>query len=637
MPPFSNAIATTMYETRIETRGLGGNLTGPNFSPSQGNTLQVLALLFSTISVASAMLAFYWFVKMQRSFRHDLVMFLIQSDMFKALWLMIYPIVTFVKGPVPSASKFCQVNGFFLSLGIEASDFAVLQIAIHTALYIFKPKVSRGEGGLYPYRKLAYIAWVVFPVLMASLAFINDQSAYTDEGTYCYLPVRPFWFRLALSWIPRYIIFIVILCIYASIYYYVRYKFQGFKNASRAQGAGNSDSLNSEVPRHPPKQYSLPPTPTLACHGLIPEPQATATNDEGPKFYISTLEAYRERSAPANPGAHRFMWANIMATSKPSRLPTIPVEPVASEADADSSVGPLTPQPLPNLASAAPASPISHHPSLTTPPRSRLTSWRDHFVRRFSPLNSDPNTAEPSVVDIYDILRHPDGSDSTPISQLELELVNSRGQNLASLEMIRTRDKIRRQLRFLFIYPLVYIGMWIIPFVSHVLQYDDTLAVAPPFALTCVTTVFISSQAAVDCWLFSTRETPWRHIPGSDGTFWGSLKFWSGWKGASQRRVVHGPGKTRGEIIREARVAYLRRDQEMAQQRTGAVSGVHIESGVRRTDREWWESGNDGAMSAVSEESNPIEDIVILEHSGADDATLTNDRPRSSKDTEEEL
>jgi hypothetical protein len=51
----------------------------------------------------------------------SLVMLLIQSDMFKALWFMIYPIVVFIRGPVPSSSTFCQVNGFFLALGIEAS------------------------------------------------------------------------------------------------------------------------------------------------------------------------------------------------------------------------------------------------------------------------------------------------------------------------------------------------------------------------------------------------------------------------------------------------------------------------------------------------------------------------------------
>jgi G protein-coupled receptor GPR1 len=71
MAPFSSAIVDTMYENRALARGLGGNSTGVHLSPSQGNTLQVLAVSFSTISVASAILAFYWFVKMRRSFRHE--------------------------------------------------------------------------------------------------------------------------------------------------------------------------------------------------------------------------------------------------------------------------------------------------------------------------------------------------------------------------------------------------------------------------------------------------------------------------------------------------------------------------------------------------------------------------------------
>jgi G protein-coupled receptor GPR1 len=56
-------------------------------------------------------------------------MLLIQSDMFKALWFMVYPIVTFVNGPVPSQSTFCQVNGFFLALGIEASGTTYIVFA----------------------------------------------------------------------------------------------------------------------------------------------------------------------------------------------------------------------------------------------------------------------------------------------------------------------------------------------------------------------------------------------------------------------------------------------------------------------------------------------------------------------------
>lgn len=53
-------------------------------------------------------------------------MLLIQSDMFKALWFMVFPIVVFLHGPVADNSNFCQISGFFLSLGIEASGLTCL-------------------------------------------------------------------------------------------------------------------------------------------------------------------------------------------------------------------------------------------------------------------------------------------------------------------------------------------------------------------------------------------------------------------------------------------------------------------------------------------------------------------------------
>lgn len=56
----------------LEQRGLG-NTTAPvpDLSIRKQSNLQILAITFSSISVASAMLSFYWFVQMRRSFRHQ--------------------------------------------------------------------------------------------------------------------------------------------------------------------------------------------------------------------------------------------------------------------------------------------------------------------------------------------------------------------------------------------------------------------------------------------------------------------------------------------------------------------------------------------------------------------------------------
>jgi G protein-coupled receptor GPR1 len=488
-------------------------------------------------------------------------------------------------------------------------------IAVHTALYIFKPRPSAGEGGLYPYRHYAYTLWVVFPILMASLAFINNSNSYVSEGTYCWLPVRPFWYRLALSWIPRYIIFIIILGIYASIYYYVRHKFHGFNKQGGSQESSHNESNGSTI--QPPKRvkrHTLPPTPALACHGLISESRQTSLPVVGTrKQSIPNLDVPNLERRKSKAGAHRFMLASF--TAEEQSCPTPPSEPSLMEVD--SFTGPSTPQPLRPIFSPT-ASSTQHNSSLEseTPFRSRASSWRDDFVKRFSPPRSGTSTKKPSIIDIFTILRHHPDSPSAPTPISQLQLVNSRGQTFADAEMLRTRDKIRRQLRFLFIYPLVYIGMWILPFASHVLQYDDRYAINPPFALTCVTTVSICIQAAVDCWLFSTREKPWRHIPGINGSFWTSLKFWSGWKGIRKRRAVHGPGKTREEMVREARAAYRRRDEEIAQQRKTQAEASHADS-ARRGERSWWEAAGvngvaDLSVSPVAEEvSNPMEDIIL--------------------------
>ncbi|KAA8570669.1 hypothetical protein EYC84_000067 [Monilinia fructicola] len=466
MAPLPIRIARTMLH--ISTRDIGDNTNeGQDVSDSEGLILQTLALTFASVSVASSLLAFYWFVRMRRSFRHDLIMLLIQSDMFKALWFMIFPIVIFLHGPVSDNSKFCQISGFFLALGIEASDISVLMVAVHSALYIFRPKSSAGEGGLYPYRRIAYTIWIVYPILTASLAFINSNEAYVAQGTYCYLPVRPFWYRLALSWIPRYIIFVTILTVYVSIYFYVRFRFRGFENSH------SQDSFDStERARRSHLRRSVPPPLTL--NGLVTEPRrpSAAYVAEGRKQSATTLNSL----ANMRNHAHQFMWTAVFH----SRNRTSSTSP-PSEVSTDSFAGASTPQPVSELTNPSLFMPQQILNPMPTP--QYRNSWRESFIRRLSLDSNGSIYASQVPVDINPVLQRQADAEG-PEALFDMHLVNSDGQNMELTEMIRTREKIRRQLRFLFIYPLVYLGMWIIPFISHILQFNDDLAVNPPFALS---------------------------------------------------------------------------------------------------------------------------------------------------------
>jgi G protein-coupled receptor GPR1 len=498
-------------------------------------------------------------------------------------------------------------------------------IAIHSALYIFQPGGSRREGGLYPYRHIVYTLWVMFPITMAGLGFINGNGPGVDPSTNCYLPIRPFWYRLVLSWVPRYIIFLSIMGIYVSIYFFVRKKFHGFDKEGKSRTERLNSPPNGNRGSKRQKRHCIPSTPTLTCHGLIPQasrqnPVATDADvvAEARKKSASTSD-FDQSSLLFKTGTTRFIWESIFTNNRSSE--EAPPSDDLYTIDSNSFTGPVTPRPLP--AYLGPSPPTPNDVEFVNPSQFRVTSWRAEFVSRvtFSPSHSP--ASKRSTADIFSILRRgpPDMSTETqtPISQLHL--VTSRGQNLPASAMLRTREKIRRQLRLSFVYPLVYMGMWILPFVADVLLFEDPMTISPPFALGCAAAIFGCSQAAVDSWLFFTREKPWKHIHETDGSFWGSLKFWSGWNGVRRKRRKREPGKTRDEMVRDSRAAYHRREEELAQRRLVAVQGA--QSGGDRRDRSWWEAeGLDGPIETVQEESaDPDEDVESNSRQSSDDET----------------
>lgn len=124
----------------VSGRGLGAiSQKTSSYTRQEQHIEQVVAVASASISMVSALISFYWFATMKRNFRHQyvagvrplrlnsgslimprLIMLLIGSDMFKALWYWIPPI-TVLAGRGPISHGFCQGAGFLLAMGIEAS------------------------------------------------------------------------------------------------------------------------------------------------------------------------------------------------------------------------------------------------------------------------------------------------------------------------------------------------------------------------------------------------------------------------------------------------------------------------------------------------------------------------------------
>lgn len=155
--------------------------------------------------------------------------------------------------------------------------------------------------------------------------------------------------------------------------------------------------------------------------------------------------------------------------------------------------------------------------------------------------------------------------------------------------MTRNRFKVRRQLRSLFVYPLVYIIIWVFPFVSHVLGFDDAVRMGDPMWLLVLGIISLSIQGTVDCALFAAREKPWRHAaPGVGMGFWDGL----GHKLTLTRDGAQASGRTREEMMVDGRLARERRGEEVVVERT--LKSSAIPGAEKKPTRHWWDVEEQG-------------------------------------------
>ena len=528
----------------------------------------------------------------------SLIMLLIQSDMLKAFWLLVCPLAYFFHGPVDPSGVFCQVSGFFLAASIEAADIAVLMIAVHTALSLMWPQSSSGETGLYPYRRSAYFCWAVVPLVLSGIVPLTGEK-FVDDGPNCYLPSNPSWYRLMLSWVPRYIIFLIILLTYFGIYAYVRFQLARFcrdqRRAStqsissataeccynRFQNRGQNTHqtrpvqhhfLNPRYPKRKRRSNSLPDTPAIAQHGLLdsdgssPAPAADGPRDRQVSggSMASTLIIEKPREQPAIPKAARLPTQTGRISWRPVQFdqrPEMALRPTISKTGTTRSCSDATTAvsfPAP-VAGDTTTSEESLSPRTSLAPSRQLSTVRNPrplWRRSLDQTEAGARSVALSLYNIVDILRlgpprrggpRTSGSPSTAGGPDDVYLPTDETEEA----MRRSRDRMQRQLRLLFVYPAIYVLTWIAPLVAHatgferefgseVRSWEDNVAdfrsgadgtngvmlvgnstdvgVSPPappptspFGLEVATVISLCIGAAVDCCFFSAWEKPWRH------------------------------------------------------------------------------------------------------------------------------
>ncbi|GAB1743931.1 hypothetical protein NU219Hw_g976t1 [Hortaea werneckii] len=484
----------------------------------QRHTIRLLASSTSVFSILAATCAVYWFYMMRRNFRRDLVLLLIMGDFWKSLWFLTFACITYTHERIRSESAICQVSGYMLQMGTMMCDFAILFMSLHMWVQIFPPRDSfLGHDGLYRIRRWVVAAWLILPNLSAALAFVKGRWAYEAGGAFCSLPLRPYWYRLALTWIPRYLIWIFVMGVAIRIYKHVGKEFKVF-------GQERDRSSSFSIPGESTIDRMSDPTTNTQISNRRKSAAADQTDLEEQAL---EEEEEEENVAPDGISIRAIKSPALPRQSMAESTKSLPrtSSPSASGPDWTASFG-------------FPAEPLTGPQSIQSTPTSRRGSRQianGVLAEDFAPpATFDANRHRGSITTLGSLKSSASQTiDETTILPPIMETKRSSAstgvstaQDLANAAVALRRRAIQRQLRLLFIYPCVYMILWTIPFVVHSMNYSDRFAQHPLTPLVAVNVFCQCFMGFADVTVFSWREKPWRHIPGSDGTVLGSFCFW---------------------------------------------------------------------------------------------------------------
>lgn len=382
-------------------------------------------------------------------------------------------------------------------------------------LQVFRPSLggSSDEGGLSSYKKSLLSLLVCIPALNASLAFIYSGDSYQVQGPFCVLPIRPFWYRLALSWIPRYIIAVAIVVMTLLIHFRVKAQTNEIAELNKR---GELPSLHDE--------------------GHILSLEAN-DEDESAWRNASAAEDGAMTGAPSDrsphskhEGAPEMSMGSIAEnglsatnhSSDPTQSALRPSPSVSETSGSYASVASSTAGLLPETQAASdPHNAPRHTPSNLHPAASKEGNEHVNFAADPAP----PQHARKQPSRLHSL--------SSILLPTRSSLASDGGSGSAAASVPQPRHStlkqrhrhIQRQMRLLMIYPIVYLLIWLCPFIFHCTQYSDYYAKHPSLALVVLTNLSYTASGAINALIFCLRERPWTRIPYSDGTLLGTFNL----------------------------------------------------------------------------------------------------------------
>ncbi|CAI4333384.1 CDG_1a_G0008430.mRNA.1.CDS.1 [Saccharomyces cerevisiae] len=517
---------TTTVNQLLGLPGMTSTFTAPQLLQ-----LRIIAITASAVSLIAGCLGMFFLSKMDKRrkvFRHDLIAFLIICDFLKAFILMIYPMIILIDNSVYATPAFFNTLGWFTAFAIEGADMAIMIFAIHFAILIFKPnwkwrnkRSGNMEGGLYKKRSYIWPITALVPAILASLAFINynklnddsdttiildnnnynfpdspRQGGYKPWSAWCYLPPKPYWYKIVLSWGPRYFIIIFIFAVYLSIYIFITSESKRIK----AQiGDFNHDVLEEEKEKK--KLFGLGHWGKAKWYfrSYFKLPLLHLLRNLKNFFTISFIDPNEETDdsgssngtfnfgESSNEIPTLFRKTNTGSDENVSASGGVRLLDYNSAKPLDMSKYAMSEQP-----DLERNNPFDCENDITLNPSELVSKQKEHNVT-FSVENEGLDTRKNRC----------ENSSFTNVQQ--------HFQAQTYKQMKKRRAQIQKNLRAIFIYPLSYIGIWLFPIIADALQYKHEIKHGPTMWVTYIDTCVRPLSCLVDVIVYLFKEKPWNY------------------------------------------------------------------------------------------------------------------------------
>ncbi|GME71551.1 unnamed protein product [Ambrosiozyma monospora] len=479
--------------------------------------IDLVTFIFGFLSFISTIISLYWLYRMhpsEKSYRHRLYLYLMVTDCIRGITHIILPCFSFPSFANDNYNTIyftethytgCDVSGFFTVTAFNSSDVVIAMIALHTVLIILysslkqsrlhvykidrhhwswkqyfypteaelsdieraliiqnngymysKNHIYKQEAGLYQYDAFVLIVLVVIlPVVLTSLAY---TEGYQMENflAYCFPVHSPHWVRAISTWGLRFVVILFVIVCYFGIYIYISYK---FAQLTKAHERIVKSCRSNDVEMASNTTSGVKSTMRIIKKGIW-----NAIFNSEMKYEDSFLGSSTDTSHGTTGLGYRLEDDFSSSSSTEDGRDVMIVHKKITES--------------PSGLSTYPGS--DDHTQVVLPAPAVL-----HGV-------SSPNPTQSPSQNVL----------SAATERLSDELFQQ------TLDDFKLRKKqTLRSLKTIFVYPISYILLWVIPMVVQILRFTND-SVAPE--LTAATAAFQAADGVVQTIIFAFREKPWR-------------------------------------------------------------------------------------------------------------------------------